>query len=251
MAEGLANYTDDNVGKISGDYPAYLFMLHDKGAEQHFLSDRMGFRIGVHGVFITDKNAIVSYNGAGIGVFLHEIMHKLLYEKGEHDYWADEGIPNFFEKSYGYLKPADELTERQNLYLKTGYPEFSGGFWSKINSKTLKLSEIVSSAKYADHTNEEAQRLVALFLNQQGKLTRFLELTASNKRGDFRYFIEAAFEKSLSDLDPSFALYVADLQNRRNEISNLPPARVFQSKQEFDLYMQKHHWLEPTAEAKK
>jgi len=244
LVEGFANYVSTNVCNLQGEYPALLFILHDKASEQYFLKDRMDFTRGVHGVFITDKNSVVTYDGAGVGTLLHEVMHKFLYNTKAHDFWADEGIPSFFERFYGYLYK-DGQDAPQNLFLQTGYPDAGSQFWMRITKRTLKLSQIVSSARYADPGNEDAQRLVALFLNSQHKLKRFLELTFNASRGKYKYFIEAVFDKPLSELNPLFDDYLASLNKNQETLDKLPPSEIFDSKEDFDQFVKAHYILAP------
>ncbi|MBS1993301.1 MAG: tetratricopeptide repeat protein [Cyanobacteria bacterium SZAS LIN-3] len=244
LAEGFATYTENNLCPLQGEYPAFLFILHDKAAEQHFLKDRMDFTMHVHGVFLTAKNSVVTYDGAGVGTFLHEIMHKFLYNLKAHDFWADEGIPSFFEKSYGYLYQANNQTNsqdgQQNMWLVTGFAESSSTLWSWLTHKTLKLSQIVTSAKYADPSNEDAQRLVALFINKHGKLKQFLDTSFSGARGKYKYFIEATFDKTLAELDPMFDEYLSQLQKNHSDISKLPAAAIFDSESDWKNFLNSH-----------
>ena len=239
LAEGFATYVSQNVCDLQGEYPAFLFILHDKGAEQHFLKDRMDFNLHVHGVFLTARNSVVTYEGAGVGTYLHEVMHKFLYNTKTHDFWADEGIPSFFEKSYGYLYK-NNPDSPQNLYLLTGFADPSNQLWNWLTHKSFKLSQIVTSAKYADPNNEDAQRLVALFLNEQEKLKPFLDLTFKGARGKYKYFIEAVFNKPLAELDPMFESYLTKLHKNRAAISKLPEAAVFDTEAEFRKFVQEN-----------
>jgi tetratricopeptide (TPR) repeat protein len=244
IVEGFANYTSGNLCPLQGEYPALLFILHDKGSEQRFLRDRMEFNRGVHGVFLSGRNSVVTYDGAGTGVLLHEVMHKFLYNTKPHDNWADEGVASFFEKSYGYLYKTGESSP-QSLSLLTGFPDSGSQFWLWLTHKTLKLSQIVTDAKYADPDHEDEQRMVALFLNKNDKLKQFLTLTFKGDPGKYKYYIEAAFNKPLSELNPLFDAYVAELNKSRDEIIKLPPAEILKDKESFERFL-KDHKISPT-----
>jgi hypothetical protein len=166
-------------------------------------------------------------------------MHKFLYDPKAHDYWADEGIPSFMEKAYGYLYK-ETPDAPQNLHLEIGFPDSSSQFWLWLTHHALKLSQIVSSARLGDPSNEDAQRMVALFLYKNDKLKQFLDLTFKAERGKYRYFIEAAFNKPLSELDPLFDAYIADLNKNHDAINKLPESEIFGSKEEYDRFIKEH-----------
>ena len=235
LVEGFANYVNADVCSLQGEYPALLFILHDKASEQGFLRECMDFNRGVHGVFISGRNSVVTYEGAGLGTLLHEVMHKFLYNVKAHDFWADEGVPCFFEKSYGYLFK-DSPDAQQNLFLKTGYVEASSHLWMWLTKSAVKLSQIVTSARYADPNNEDAQRLVALFLNHEHKLKPFLDLTFKGTPGKYKYFIEAIFDKNLENLDPLFDAYLAEINKNHDLIMKLPATEIFDTKEQFDRF---------------
>ncbi|MBU6454810.1 MAG: tetratricopeptide repeat protein [Cyanobacteria bacterium REEB67] len=237
LAEAFAGYANSEVCPIQGDYPAFLFMLQDKAATQSFLRERMDFHTRVHGVFMTNRNAVITYNNVAVGTFLHELMHKFIYIEKPHDFWADEGIPSFFEKAYGYLSEG-------KLHLQTGYAAPTHEVWGQISRKPYKLSEIVTQAKYADPEHEDTQRLVALFLNEQAKLKAFLDLTLKGQRGKYEYFIEAVFDKPLNELDPLFDNFQRQLLKNRETTGKLPGSEIFASKDLLDKFLKKHNLVD-------
>lgn len=67
------------------------------------------------GIYLPKIKSFVTYEGSGYGTFAHEIMHPLLRANlSATSYWADEGAPSFFEKSFGYW-------EENNLILQFGF----------------------------------------------------------------------------------------------------------------------------------
>src|SRR5437879_13689473 len=55
------------------------------------------------GMYFYSPKLLATYEDSGLGTFAHETLHAFA-EKDLRDgpTWADEGIPTFFEKFYGY-----------------------------------------------------------------------------------------------------------------------------------------------------
>jgi len=209
IAEGFINYVNDNLYTVEGNYPVSIFILHDKATEQAFLKNHMNFNMHVQGVYISSRNVLVTFAGAGIGTFLHEIMHKVL-EGEQLEFWAEEGIPAYFEKVYGKLQPKFFI---EHGYAENWYPRAIAGNVSNFN-----LADIVNKSKHADPNHEDQQRLVALFLNRYGKLKLYLSLVKTRDKKGYKSFVEAAFEKPITELAPLFEKYLKELVRNREVI---------------------------------
>lgn len=233
IAENFWHYINDNFYKLDQTkFPVSFFILHDKPAERAFLKDRLNFPHHVHGVFISSRNVLVTYDGVGDGVFLHEIMHKLL-DGIKLEYWAEEGIPSFFEKCYGAIAP--------HFSLSLGYP--ANNHPRLIESSKRELSQIVSSARHADPSDEEAQHLVALFLYRHDKLKPYLG--GINRPLDRKYKsrVEAAFGMTFDKLDLLFKKYLKELSANRKTIEALPPSCIYDTIDEMPKNLQQNHLL--------
>ncbi len=222
IAESFLQFINDNFYAIDDNkYPVSFFILHDKAAERAFLKERLNFPYHVHGVFMSSRNILVTYDGVGDGVFLHEIMHKV-FDGVKLEYWAEEGIPSFFEKVYGALKP--------QFTLKLGYP--ANNHPRMIDGQNFQLDQIVSSARHADPSKESEQHLVSLFLYRHKKLKAYLDLLGKVPDKKYKSNVEAVFEKNSEQLNLLFKEYLQEILNDRKKIEALPPSHIFQTTDE-------------------
>jgi len=220
QAEGFLKYVDLNLFPVEGNYPVSVFILHNKESERAFLKNHMNFPHHVHGAYISSRNVLVTYDGAGVGTFFHEIMHKVLENETHLEFWAEEGIPAFFEKVYGALAP--------QLILEFGFPENWYPQMLKSKGSQLTLPDIIKKANHADPGHEDQQRLVALFLNQNHHLKDYLKLTRAGDKKGYKTYVEAAFEKPIAELAPLFRKYLDYIAND-SEIQHLPASLILDS----------------------
>jgi hypothetical protein len=232
----LSGGAESNTFKklVNSPEPVSIFILHDKMAERAFLKDRLNFPYHVHGVFISSRNLLVTYDGAGPGTYLHELMHTVLSRQKNLEYWAEEGIPSYFEKVYGAISP--------QFVLRHGYGEnwFPQALSVKaIRNVSLNLANIVGKAKHADASQEVQQRLVALFLQKHGRLDDYLALTVSNQNKGYKTFVEAAFDKPMIKLVPMFNDFIHDIRHPANAL-DLPPSQIFDTKFQLHVFEREH-----------
>src|SRR5215469_15849002 len=119
------------------------------------------------GLFLYKYNLFATYEDSGLGTFAHEIMHPLV-ERNLRDRpaWAIEGIPTFFEKFYGYWRD-DELVVNWGFQNPWRIKELGA------NLARLDLQGILATTAGAGERESE-QRLVSIFLWEQGKFKQFL-----------------------------------------------------------------------------
>jgi len=239
---GLTNTDFPHVSKSDSDTfkkladspePVSIFILHDKMAVRAFLKERLNFPYHVHGVFISSRNLLATYDGAGDGTYLHELMHTILSRQNNLEYWAEEGIPCYFEKVYGAIKPQFQLLH--------GYGEnwFPQALAVKSLGGGLNLSDIVSKAKHADASQENQQRLVALFLQRYHHLDHYLALTIANNKKGYKTFVEAAFDKPMVQLVPLFNDFIHEIRHPDSTLE-LPPSQIFDTQFELHLFKKNH-----------
>jgi hypothetical protein len=240
--KGLANLNFPNLNRADSDTfkklvdwkePVSIFILHDKMAERTFLKERLNFPYHVHGVFISSRNLLATYDGAGAGTYLHELMHTILSRQKNLEFWAEEGIPSYFEKVYGAITPQFELLH--------GYSEnwFPQALSVKALSGGLNLPDIVGKAKHANAGQETRQRLVALFLQKYDRLDTYLALTVSNNHKGYKTFVEAAFDKPMVKLVPLFNDFIHEIRHPDSTLE-LPPSQIFDTQFELHLFKKDH-----------
>jgi len=76
-----------------------------------------------------------------------------------------------------------------------------------------------------------------MFLWQQGKFKRFLELVKSEDKNGYNSYFEAAMEMPADKIVPLWKAYLNDIAANRNEIMRLPPSAIFQDKEVFQRFV--------------
>lgn len=229
FAESFIIYVDTNLIKLKGNFPRAVFMLKDKLTARKFLSETMGFKAHVHGVYLAGANAVVTYDGAGAGIIMHELMHTVLAEEKKLEYWAEEGIPCLFDKCFGYMQ--DKIMTLKLGYPEVWYPKWMGG----KDRADVDLIDVVKNSKHANDSQENRQRQVALFLCKADKLKTYLGLVESGDKKGYPTFFEAAMEESLDKLAPKFTAYMQEIE-KSGIAHKLPETEIFNSKAEFEKF---------------
>lgn len=235
FAESFINYVDSNLIKVKGNFPRAVFMLKDKLTARKFLSETMGFKAHVHGVYLAGANAVVTYDGAGAGIIMHELMHTVLAEEKKLEYWAEEGIPTLFDKCFGYMQDG-AVKDDKSMMIKLGYPEVWYAKWmGGIDRTEVSLIDVVRNSKHANDSQENKQRQVALFLCKMDKLKTYLSLVESGDKKGYPTYFEAALEESLEKLAPKFTAYMQEIE-KSGIAHKLPETEIFESKAEFEKF---------------
>jgi hypothetical protein len=193
-------------------------------ANPYLLCGNNGIRMKnrLFGIFIAERNLFVTYHGAGLGTFTHEIMHPVVdAELPLTPSWAKEGIPAFFEKFYGYK-------DGNRLYLKWGYQNPWRIRALENRLLRLRLADIIRRS-----SDQSEQRLVSVFLYQRGKWKSFLDLIRRGDKKRYGTYVEAAFDKTLHELEREWQTYVEQVHAKREQIYRLPASTYFESKQRF------------------
>lgn len=235
-AKLLADFSDGFIDVINREffeakfnYPIHVYVLKDRNSFTSFLTEKAKVADPPsYGIYFPGIRSFVTYEGSGYGTFAHEIMHPLVQTNlNRLPRWADEGIPSFFEKFFGYWS-------QNKLILRFGFnnPWRIRQMGQKVLS--LDLESIVKGNQ--DHSTSE-QRMVSVFLYQHGKLKKYMELVSSNRKNGYNTFIEAAFEKRMSQLIPEWKQYLQEVNNRRFQILSIPVSDIFDSKEQYERFM--------------
>lgn len=236
----IARFADDFIKTVNRDffkadfdYPIRVLVLEDRARFKEFLrrefqdNDPPDF-----GIYLPKQKLFATYEDSGLGTFAHEIMHPLV-ERNLRDRpeWAREGIPTFFEKFYGYWTNGD-------LVIQWGFQNPWRIDQLATNLTRLDLKQIVS---FAPHSNaysqvqyyESKQRMVSVFLWQQGRFKRFLQLIATREKNGYPTYFEAAMEMPIERILPLWQDYLNNAANKRSEIMLLPASSIFNSRAAF------------------
>src|SRR5713226_8005958 len=233
FADGYINLINRDFFKPDFEYPIQVFVLGNQNRFENFVQRELhvpgpaGF-----GIYLYSNKLLATYEDSGLGTFTHETLHAFV-EKDltRRPAWADEGIPTFFEKFYGYWKN-DELV----LFWGFQNPWRIEDLGTKLTQ--LNLLEIISDQN--PERDESKVRMVSLFLWQQGKFRRFLKLIAANDNGGYTSYFEAAMELPLARIIPLWQDFLVDVARRRAAILSLPVSTVFDSEEAFQSFAKLH-----------
>ncbi|SRR6266851_6874943 len=226
--------------KADFDYPIRAFVLEDQNQFQEFVQNELhvpgpaGF-----GIYLYSNKLLATYETSGLGTFAHEIMHPLVERNlPSRPPWADEGIPTFFEKFYGYWKDGE-------LVLFWGFQnpwriEALGTKLTRLDLRTIVSDQAPSGPFGAVERDESESRMVSLFLWEQGKFRRFLKLIAAKDKRGYGSYVEAAMEMPLERIIPLWQGYLLDVARRRTAILSLPLSSVFDSEAAFRDFAQRY-----------
>ena len=228
FSDGFIEFIDREFFKARFTYPIHVYVLKDRESFKEFLIKKAGVSDPPNwGIYLSKIGSFVTYEGSGYGTFAHEIMHPLVRVNLRHaPLWADEGIPSFFEKSFGYW-------EGNRLNLRVGYqnPWRIRALGQALLS--LDLESIVKSNK--DYGTSE-KRMVSVFLYKHGKLHDYIRLVQANKKNGYDTFIEAAFKKRMNRLVPFWKEYLKEVESQRTKILQIPASDIFGTKEEYEAF---------------
>ncbi len=109
--DGVARFADGYIALINREffktdfeYPIRVVVLEDQARFEKYVHQELhepgpaGF-----GIYWYSSKLLATYEDSGLGTFTHETMHAFVQrDLISCPAWADEGIPTFFEKFYGY-----------------------------------------------------------------------------------------------------------------------------------------------------
>jgi hypothetical protein len=221
FADGFIAVVQSDFFKADFDYPIRVLVLEDRATFQDFLRKQFGIADPPNfGIFIFRYNLFATYEDSGFGTFAHEIMHPLVERNlKDRPIWALEGIPTFFEKFYGYWQD-DRLT------LHWGYQNPWRIDMLSTNLTQLDLKKILSTKESPGEYRESDRRLVSMFLWQQNKFKRFLELVQKKQKNGYDSYFEAALEMPIDRVVPMWQKYLNSIAARRSDIYRLPASNV-------------------------
>jgi hypothetical protein len=227
FCEQFLQHVEREFCPLTGKYPMRVCIMSNKDAYE---KASQGQYPGAYGCYIPRENTFYSWDGAGLGTMTHEIMHKVCIDAGLiKENWAREGIPTFFEKIYGY-RVAGKLV----LYMGYQNPWRLRAMGVFITSQ--KLPDIIARAT-GDSSDESAQRLVSVFLYQNGCFRKYINLVRAGKKGGFGTYLEAAFGMKMSAIEPLWATYIDGIVSNIT-LLRLPGSKCFDDKSAFDKFIQ-------------
>jgi hypothetical protein len=232
----FARFSDSFIEVINRDYfradfnyPIHVYVLKDQDSMNKFLKQRAGVDDNdLFGIYLPRFNGFVTREDSGYGTFAHEILHPLIAANLKKiPRWADEGLPSFFEKFFGYYDNNSAV-----MYFGFQNP------WriEKLGDKLLSL-DLKDIVNFGQKYGTSEKRLVSVFLYKNGKLIKFIDAVKTNNKNGYKTFFEAAFEKNMQDITPLWKTYLKEIIRDREKILKIPMSRVFDSKESFESFM--------------
>jgi len=231
--DAFIRLVDRDFFKADFDYPILAFVLENQNQFKEFVQNELHIQGSPgFGIYLYSDKLFATYENSGLGTFSHEILHPLVERNlSTRPPWAEEGIPTFFEKFYGYWK-GNELV----LFWGFQNPwriEELGTNLTRLNLRTI-IADYDPYGRFATvERNESELRMVSLFLWEQGRFKRFLRLIAAKDKNGYGSYFEAAMEMPLERIIPLWEGYLQDVARRRSAILSLPLSTVFDSEAAF------------------
>lgn len=234
FSDGFIDVINRKFFRTDFPYPIHVYVLNDRPSFQRFLVEKAGVSDPPGwGIYFPEIKSFVTYQGSGYGTFAHEIMHPLVrYNLRAAPVWADEGIPSFFEKSFGYW-------DEGQLTLSFGV---QNPWRIKEMGNKILLLDLADIVRNGEKYGTSEKRMVAVFLYENGRLERYLKQVKLNQKDGYGTFLEAAFQRSMMDITPLWKKYLQDVYNRRDEFSLVPASEIFNSKAQYETFMKLNHF---------
>ena len=230
LSDAFVEEVHSNFFPVDNRFPLTAVVLKDRDTFHAFLARAVGVTSPPgFGIYLSAVNAFITYHGAGIGTFTHEIMHPLVEESlPRRPQWALEGIPAFVEKFFAHVD--------------RGRAQFIWGFQNpwRIRELGSRLTTLDLRTIIYRSTSTSEKRLISMFLFEQGRWKEFLLRIKQNNRQEFTTFVEAAMGKPFDDLEVLWRRYLDKIASQRESISAIPNSALFRTEREMREYMSRH-----------
>lgn len=240
FADGFVKLINRDFFNADFDYPIRVLVFENRRQFQEFLIERLHIPDPPSfGVYVYRYKFFATYEDSGLGTFAHEILHPLVERNlKDRPQWAMEGIPTFFEKFYGYWKDGE-------LVAYWGYqnPWRIAQLGDRLTG--LDLKQVIADTEHTEASSavertESSWRMVSVFLWQQGRFKRFLNLVAKHDKAGYQTYFEAAMEMPVEKILPLWQGYLDDVAAHREQIALLPASTVFDNQTDFEDFVKRN-----------
>lgn len=177
----------------------------------------------------------MAHEGCGLGTYAHLIMYPLVARNiKDCPTWAFKAVPSFFEKFYGYWRTNEPPVIHWG-YHNPWRVELLG-----TNLTRLDLKSLLKARRSQDRYKDSDLRMVSMFLWDQGKFQKFLQLVQKREKNGYDSCFEAALEMPLDSIVPLWKSYLGKVAASRREIMRLPPSAVLKDETTFKRFIQFH-----------
>jgi hypothetical protein len=230
--EGFLIYLNREYMVFNYNYPMQVYIWSDE--EAYGKVALLAGVPGAAGFYSPRTKAFYTCQGTGYGTLTHEMMHPLLQANlPDLPAWAEEGLPTFFEKFFGYWEDGE-------MCISTGYQNA----W-RIDSLGSELTHLDLKKIVRNAPRDQSQlRLASVFLAKHGILKEYMNLVKDKNKKGFDTYYEAAFGKSFAELEPLWQKYLLNIDRHRSQIAVIPGSEVLPNKNEYDRFAAKYNLLE-------
>jgi hypothetical protein len=226
FADGFVRLLNRDFFKADFEYPIRVLVFEDRPQFQQFLIQQLHIADPPSfGVYVFRYKFFATYEDSGLGTFAHEILHPLVERNlKDRPQWALEGVPTFFEKFYGYWKDGE-------LAAYWGYQNPWRIHQLGTNLARLDLKQVIAdpketAASSAVERSESGWRMVSVFLWEQGRFKRFLNLIAAHDKAGYPTYFEGAMEMPIEKIIPRWQNYLNDVAAQHAKIMLLPGSTI-------------------------
>jgi hypothetical protein len=240
FADGFVRLVNRDFFTADFDYPIQVLVFPTREQFKQFMIERLHIPDPPNfGIYEYANKFFATYEDSGLGTFAHEILHPLVERNlNERSRWAIEGIPTFFEKFYGYWD-GNELVAYWGYQNPWRIAQL-GGNLQKLDLKQVLADPTHIEASVSAERGESAWRMASVFLWQQGRFKRFLNLIAKHERAGFPTYFEGAMKMPIEKIIPIWQWYLDDVAGERGKIMRLPPSSVFGDQAAFRSFVNAH-----------
>ena len=237
FADGFVKLISHDFLKADFDYPIRVLVFENRGQFKRFLIEQLQIADPPNfGIYVYRYKFFATYEDSGLGTFAHEILHPLVERNlKDRPQWAMEGIPTFFEKFYGYWKDNE-------LVVYWGYQnpwriQQLGGNLAHLDLKAVTADARPAEASSAVERTESSWRMVSVFLWQQGRFKRFLNLIAAHDKDGYPTYLEAAMEMPMEKILPLWQAYLDNVAAHYAKNLSLPASQIFNDQTAFEYFV--------------
>jgi hypothetical protein len=236
FADGFVRLVNRDFFKADFDYPIRVLVFEDRQQFKQFLIQQLHIADPPNfGIYVYAYKFFATYEDSGLGTFAHEILHPLVERNlKDRPQWAMEGIPTFFEKFYGCWKDGE-------LVAYWGYQNPWRIQQLGNNLAQLDLKQVIADPKQTEASSsversESSWRMVSVFLWQQGRFKRFLNLVAAHNKAGYSTYFEAAMEMPIEKILPLWQDYLNNAAAQRTKIVLLPASTIFNNETDLQSF---------------
>ena len=222
FADAFIDIANRDFFKAEFDYPIRVLVTEDSARHRALVSQQFGVADPTMGIFLYQHNLLATYEESGLGTFAHEIMHPLVER-------------NLNRRHSYFLRKILRLLARRRASCQLG---ISKSLENKRARREFGAARFARNSRHdrGSRRRESEQRLVSIFLWEQGKFKQFLDFIKRREKNGFDSYFEAAMGMRIEWVIPLWQDYLARIAARRSEIVRLPLSATLPNEEAFHKF---------------